>query len=117
VEADQVQVPSAYKDFNNPLAGDEAAVQAGAKTFRNACATCHGEKGRGDGPAAEGLDPKPASLADAGRMYDLSDGYLFWRISEGGAMDPFNSAMPAWASVYSEQQIWQLVTFIRSLYK
>jgi mono/diheme cytochrome c family protein len=117
VATTEVQIPSEYRDLSNPLVGDEQAVQAGADIFRSACATCHGETGQGDGPAAQGLDPKPASLADTERMQNLNDGYLYWRIHEGGAMTPFNSSMPAWGSVYSEEQIWQLVTFIRSLHE
>jgi mono/diheme cytochrome c family protein len=69
----------------------------------------------GDGAAAEGLDPKPAALSDADMLAELTDGYLFWRITEGGTMEPFNSAMPPWGAAFTEDQIWQLVSFIRTL--
>jgi mono/diheme cytochrome c family protein len=69
----------------------------------------------GDGPAAAALDPKPASLSDGMMMNDLSDTYIFWRITEGGVDEPFNSAMPPWETVFSEEQRWQLVNYIRSL--
>jgi mono/diheme cytochrome c family protein len=114
-----VEAPHEYEDLVNPVDGDSAAVAAavaaGEALFLASCATCHGETGMGDGDAAAGLDPKPASLADAEMLAELSDGYLYWRIELGGAMEPFNSAMPAWGEAYSEDQIWQLVTFIRSL--
>jgi mono/diheme cytochrome c family protein len=48
-------------------------------------------------------------------MQELSDGYLYWRISEGGQMEPFNSMMPAWKDGLSEQQIWQIISFVRTL--
>jgi mono/diheme cytochrome c family protein len=48
-------------------------------------------------------------------LSSLSDGYLFWRISKGGAIEPFNSAMPAWESSLTEDQRWQVVTYIRTL--
>jgi mono/diheme cytochrome c family protein len=54
-------------------------------------------------------------LADQDMMMSMSDGYIFWRVSEGGAMEPFNSAMPAWKSVYNEEQIWKLIAFVRTL--
>jgi hypothetical protein len=58
---------------------------------------------------------KPATLADAEMMADVTDGYLVWRITEGGIGEPFNSAMPAWGETFNEEQIWQLVSFVRSL--
>jgi mono/diheme cytochrome c family protein len=99
----------------NPFVGDAETIGAGEALFSTTCASCHGETGLGNGAAAEGLDPKPASLADADILAELTDAYLFWRITEGGAVEPFNSAMPAWGAAYSEDQIWQLVSFIRSL--
>jgi mono/diheme cytochrome c family protein len=47
-------------------------------------------------------------------MDDASDGYLFWRITEGGATDLFKSAMPAWGDALSEEEIWKVIAFIRS---
>ena len=63
-----------------------------------------GAEGAGDGVAAVGLDPKPANLGDSEMMSTLTDGYLFWRVSKGGAMEPFNSAMPAWDPGLTEEQ-------------
>lgn len=108
-------VPHEFEDLENPFAGDAASVAAGEELFGLYCASCHGETGMGDGPAAAGLDPQPASLADASMMSDVSDAYIYWRVTEGGAMEPFNSAMPPWGEILSEDQRWQLVSFVRSL--
>jgi mono/diheme cytochrome c family protein len=110
-----VAPPREFAGLGNPFAEDEAAIAAGKETYDIFCATCHGPEGSGDGVAAEGLDPKPASLADGMMMRELSEGYLFWRISTGGAMEPFNSAMPAWESTLSEEQRWQVISYIRTL--
>ena len=110
-----VEAPHEYEDLVNPVDGDSEAIAAGEALFLASCATCHGETGMGDGPAAAGLDPKPAPLADADMLAELTDGYLYWRIEQGGAMEPFNSAMPAWGEAFGEDQIWQLVAFLRSL--
>jgi hypothetical protein len=67
----------------------------------------------GDGPAGANLDPAPAPLAHTSRM--LGDDLSFWRISEGGVMPPFNSAMPAWKDSVEEQGRWDLVNYIRAL--
>lgn len=110
-----VEAPDEFASLINPFAGDHEAIEAGDVIFQTNCATCHGPEGRGDGPAAEGLDPKPATLADRTMMNTLTDGYLFWRTSKGGQMEPFNSAMPAWEAGLTEQQRWQVISFLRTL--
>lgn len=110
-----VDPPREYAQLTNPLAGDSAAIAAGQTIFNTNCATCHGPQGQGDGLLAAGLNPKPANLADRQMLDSLSDGYLFWRVSEGGALAPFNSAMPAWKATMSEEQCWQVISYVRSL--
>jgi hypothetical protein len=48
-------------------------------------------------------------------MVNREDGYLYWRIAEGGNFEPFNSLMPAWGTLLSETEIWELVSYIRDL--
>ncbi len=109
--AEEVSVPSDYAGKTNPLSADVAA--AGKVVYDERCASCHGATGAGDGAASAGLDPKPADLAE--EVPNLGDDFLFWRISEGGGMEPFNSAMPAWKGILTEEQIWQLVSYLRTL--
>lgn len=108
--------PHEFEDLSNPIGNDDhEAVEAGEAIYEANCAACHGPGGNGDGPASMGLDPKPAGLADPHMMEELSDGYLFWRVSEGGAFEPFNSAMPPWKDLLAEGDRWQVITFLRSL--
>ena len=44
-----------------------------------------------------------------------TDGYLFWRIREGAA--PSGSAMPAYGTMLSDGEIWELVTYLRLFYE
>ena len=67
----------------------------------------------GDGPAAAGLDPAPAPIAHSSQM--LSDDYLYWRISEGGAMEPFNSTMISWKDVLDEDARWDVINYVQAL--
>jgi phytoene dehydrogenase-like protein len=67
----------------------------------------------GDGPAGQSLDPLPAPIAHTSQM--LGDDYLFWRISEGGTMAPFDSAMPAWESALTEEERWHAINYVRAL--
>ena len=55
------------------------------------------------------LEPAPKNLAELSKSAE--DGYLFWRISTGRP----GTAMPPWQGTLSEQQIWELVAFIRTL--
>lgn len=113
VFATPVTPPSDYAALKNPYAtSDAVAVDAGQTLYKTNCTSCHGEVGKGDGPATSALIPKPANLAD--HMGAFSDGYLYWRISAGGQMPPFNSAMPAWKDIFTEEQIWQIITYMRT---
>jgi mono/diheme cytochrome c family protein len=104
--------PAEYAGKTNPFANQAAAAEAGKGIFTSDCSTCHGVNAKGDGPAAAALDPKPSNLAALQSI--LNDGYLLWRISEGGMQAPFDSAMPAWKGILSERQIWQVITYLRT---
>lgn len=106
-------IPEAYAGLSNPVTADEASLERGAELFTTHCASCHGDGGMGDGPAGEGLDPAPAPIAHTSQM--MGDAYLFWRISEGGAMEPFNSAMPAWQGALDEQARWDVINYVQAL--
>lgn len=56
-----------------PAAATAAAdTGAGAKVFKTYCETCHGPAGKGDGPAAAALNPKPANFAVGAFKYDAN---------------------------------------------
>jgi mono/diheme cytochrome c family protein len=100
-------VPAEYAGLTNPLGAD--AADEGAQTFRTNCEMCHGPQGHGDGPAGQSLDPKPRDLAVL--QTKAGDDFLFWRISEGKP----GTSMVAFKGILSEEQIWQIVSFIRTL--
>jgi len=100
-------VPPEFAGKTNPL--DASMATEGADVFKANCVTCHGEEGAGDGIASGSLDPKPANLVDVSSQ--VGDDYLFWRISEGKP----GTSMVAWKGILTEEQIWQAVTFIRTL--
>lgn len=108
-------IPAEYKGMSNPVPADEASVERGQQQYTLLCASCHGDGGMGDGPAAAALNPAPAAIAHTSQM--MGDDYLFWRISEGGAFDPFNSSMIAWKASISEEQRWDLINYVRALGK
>ncbi len=94
---------------SNPLTGDSSAIAAGKTTYENFCLSCHGPAGKGDGPAAATLQPKPSDLSVLQK--EKQDDYLFSRIAQGKD----GTAMTAWKYVLDEEQIWQVVAYIRAL--
>lgn len=100
-------VPTEYAGLTNPL-GPEAANE-GAAVFKTNCQTCHGPQGHGDGPAGQALDPRPRNLAAL--QAAAGDGFLFWRIREGKP----GTSMVGWKTILADEQIWQTVSFIRTL--
>jgi mono/diheme cytochrome c family protein len=100
-------VPAEYADKTNPLGA--GAAGEGEKVFQSNCQMCHGTQGHGDGPASGSLDPKPKNLATLQKS--AADDYLFWRISEGKP----GTSMVSWKGILTEEQIWQVISFIRTL--
>ncbi len=113
MERHMAPIPAEYAGQTSPITADEESLARGEETYTLLCASCHGDGGMGDGPAGEALDPAPAPIAHTSRM--MGDDYLFWRISEGGFMEPFNSTMPAWKEPLDEQTRWDVINYVRAL--
>ncbi len=79
------------------------------------CSNCHGVSGKGDGLAAKSLPIKPANHTDGNFMSQLSDQYLHDIISKGGSGVEKSPFMPAWGNLLKEQQIRNIISYIRSL--
>jgi cytochrome c553 len=94
-----------------------AAAEETATLFRDLCSVCHGVGGKGDGPSAQGLEPKPADFTNCKVMAKDSDEVLFKIIKSGGQSAGRSTVMPAWRDSLSDRQIAQLIKFIRGLCK
>lgn len=94
-----------------------AAVAAGREVYYRNCFYCHGDLLDGQGMFAGSLNPRPANFRDVGTLAQLQEGYLFWRIATGGPGlpkegTPWNSAMPVWHEMLSEEEVWNVITFL-----
>jgi len=114
---DPEPAPAPAPDPEPPAAEGPGApdVAAGASDYKIYCASCHGETGAADGPLAATLDPKPAAHDDADYMNALSDDHLFKVIQEGGPAVGKSQLMAPWGGSLSDQQIRNLVAFLRTL--
>jgi mono/diheme cytochrome c family protein len=99
--------PSAAAKRRNPVPFDAASIEQGKQLFKQNCVVCHGSAGHGDGPGAASLKPQPADLAMMAGHHP--DGDLAWKIANG------RGAMPSWKASLSDQQIWNLVNYLKSL--
>jgi mono/diheme cytochrome c family protein len=106
-------VPKAYENATSPLmSSDPKAVTEGRTLYLKNCAACHGPDGLGDGDAGQSLSPSPAVLAFMITRPIAVDRYLMWSISEGG--EQFGSQMPAFKGKLSEDEIWNIVAYMRA---
>ena len=96
----------------NQPAGDP--ITNGKQIFTQICTPCHGPEGKGDGPAAVALEPKPRNLTDPGYMTSLDDRYLFELISRGGVAVGKSANMPAQPTL-SAQDIRNVATYVKTL--
>jgi len=88
-----------------------------ASLFNDICSVCHGVGGKGDGPSATGLYPKPADFTDCKVMAADSDQTLFKIVKEGAQSVGRSTVMPSWKDSLSDDQIRSLIKYIRGFCK
>lgn len=93
----------------NPFPATESSLQAGEAVYRNQCVSCHGVTGRGDGPAAAVINPRPADFR-VHMAAGHTDGELFHWLTNGVA----GTAMPAFGGALSEEQRWHVINYIKT---
>jgi mono/diheme cytochrome c family protein len=102
------KAPASADAKKNPLTADAGTLTAGKTVYVKECQSCHGKKGKGDGPSAKDLDI-PAGDFSKATMQSQSDGALFWKTSEG------RKPMPSFKKKLNETQIWQTIVYMRTL--
>lgn len=95
----------------NPFLPDETSLQMGRELFAENCAVCHGEQGRGNGPAAANLTIKPPDYG-SGHLDIHTDGDVFYWIQNGISQ---GSPMPPFKDKLTDAEIWHVVNYVRRL--
>jgi len=111
--------------LDNPLralegedpAGFEGTVEAGRDVYFARCVYCHGARLDGRGHFARAIHPAPLPFTGSDTIAQLRESYLFWRIVRGGEglpreAAPWSSAMPAFEATLTEEEVWQVITFL-----
>jgi mono/diheme cytochrome c family protein len=94
----------------NPLPSSPENLRGGLTHFRENCLVCHGAPGVDPGEIGQGLNPGAPDLT-LPRVQARTDGQLFWIVDGGIRM----TGMPAFGPTHAENEIWQIVSFLRHL--
>lgn len=102
-------VPDAYKNKTNPVKADAESIANGKSLYNTHCKSCHGTKGKGDGPKASQLDTECGDFTKAS-FHAQTDGALFYKTFEG------RKDMPSFKKKISDaNDIWAVVNYMRTL--
>jgi mono/diheme cytochrome c family protein len=98
--------------YDQPVSlGTAKQLEQGEEIFTKYCVTCHGSSGKGDGPGAVALQPKPADFTNPEHSSYYSNQGRIYLIKKGIK----GTAMAAWESILSEEEIFSVYVYINSL--
>lgn len=92
-----------------PDLGGTERVENGFRIYRDLCAMCHAAPGRPASPMAKGLNPLAPDLLEAAEEMNAAE--LFWVTRNGIRF----TGMPAWEASLNDQEIWDVVAFMKAL--
>jgi mono/diheme cytochrome c family protein len=102
------KAPARAAKKKNPVPADAKSIARGKAVYFRECQACHGDTGRGDGPKAREIEKHPGNLTDP-KMWDQTDGALFWKTTEG------KKPMPTYDKLLKEDERWDVVNYTRTL--
>ena len=103
-------VPAEYKTMKNPVTKSDASNKAGMALYTKNCASCHGKAGFGDGVKARMLKDFPGDFSAAGYQ-NQTDGDQFYKTKSG------KGEMPKYEGKLADDDIWNIVNFMRTFKK
>lgn len=101
-----------------PSIANAADATKGKTLFTTRCGSCHGNEGKGDGPAAAALpaESKPRNLADGAFKIATDDTKMKDLLKKGGAALGLSPLMPPAAGL-SDEDLDNIIAFVHSLKK
>ncbi|OQY00104.1 MAG: hypothetical protein B6I20_09220 [Bacteroidetes bacterium 4572_117] len=101
---DDWDIPEKDKENLSIYMFDEDFALEGEGVYENSCMSCHGNPGKADFSI---MVPSPGDIAGQD-FQNQTDGELFYKIKTG------KGSMPAFEDAFSQEEIWNLVAYIRS---
>ena len=101
--------PDWASEQKNKFAGKSDAAAAGKKMYNENCAKCHGTSGSGGGASAGSLQIELPDFTNKEVTAEESDGEWFWKIRTG------QFEMPPFQVIMSDDDIWKVITHLRTL--
>ena len=103
------EAPESAKKMKNPVASNDASIAEGKTLYAQYCKSCHGAKGKGDGPKAAQLEKKCGDFSTK-EFQSQTDGEVYWKTTEG------NDPMPTFKKkIADDQDRWKIVNYVRTL--
>ena len=102
---DMWMAPEQDAHLENPVPAEINSIARGKEIFLQNCSACHGENAEGLDAQVVGLEKKPPNLKDGIKMHP--DGDFFWKIRTG------RGEMPSFEEELAEEEIWDLINYIR----
>jgi mono/diheme cytochrome c family protein len=117
--AEEWVAPDGERARSSPVPVSPEGLDRGRHLYREHCATCHGESGKGDGPSSKlhafRTSRPPHDLTDAAVQTMLADGEIFWKMTAGYRKDG-KVIMPAYGKlVPADEDRWRIVQYVRTL--
>ncbi|HPA87444.1 MAG TPA: cytochrome c [Bacteroidales bacterium] len=104
------EVPAEFKSMKNPVASNEASINAGKALYTKHCASCHGKTGLGDGVKARMLKDFAGDFSGA-YYQNQTDGEHFYKTKVG------RGEMPKYEGKLTDDDIWNMVNYMRTFKK
>jgi mono/diheme cytochrome c family protein len=96
------------EDLTVPSLDSPTKIREGAEHYAEMCVSCHLAPGVAENEMRPGMNPKPPVL---GSLPPEEPAEQFWIIKHGLKM----TAMPAWGTTHSDEEIWNIVAFLQKL--
>jgi len=104
------EVPADYKTMKNPVAKSDASNKAGLTLYTKNCASCHGKTGLGDGVKSRALKDFAGDFS-SDYYQNQTDGEHFYKTKFG------RGEMPKYEGKLSDEDIWNVVNYMRTFKK
>jgi len=102
--------PAAAIAVKNPVKSDATSIKDGKEIYIKNCKSCHGDAGKGDGTKAGNLDITCGDFS-AAAFKKITDGELFWKITEG------RKPMPSFSKKLADAERWSVINYMRTFAK